>query len=107
MPIKEWAKSEEIPMPSSSVRDVMGARRKAQDYFTKTSERDTRWREEQERKAADLAKTARLRGLRLAGDIAEQETADRLRAEANSVRVTAAITKTTLGLRRTGKRADQ
>ncbi len=67
--------------PSDARKD--GARRKAQNYFAKAEQRDVLLKQEKEKaKAADAAKIARLRGLRLAKEAADKEIADRLAAEA-------------------------
>jgi hypothetical protein len=60
-----------------------GARRKAQNYFAKAEQRDVLLKQEKEKaKAADVAKMARLRGLRLAKEAADKEIADQLAASA-------------------------
>jgi hypothetical protein len=63
-------------MPSYSVPRVESTKRNVQNYFAKDATRDERFRQEQEKlRAADAAKTAKLRALRLARDADEAAAA--------------------------------
>ena len=54
------------------------ARRSAQNHYARAEERDQRLRQEIEKeRAASTAKSARLRGLRLAKEAADKEAAER------------------------------
>jgi hypothetical protein len=58
------------------------ARRKAQNHFAASEQRDALVRKEIEKeRAVSAAKTAKLRALRLAKEASEKEAADRLAAE--------------------------
>jgi hypothetical protein len=58
------------------------ARRKAQNHFAASEQRDALVRKEIEKeRAVSAAKTAKLRALRLAKEATEKEAADRLAAE--------------------------
>jgi hypothetical protein len=71
-------------MPSSSDggRDRDAARRKAQNHFTASEQRDTMVRQEMEKeRAAVVAKTAKLKALRLAKEAEDKVAADKLAVE--------------------------
>lgn len=68
-------------MKSREVRDE-AARRKAQDQFAKVKQRDAEALKDREKvQAAEAAKTARLRALRLAKEAIDKEAADKEAAE--------------------------
>src|SRR5258708_9725497 len=63
------------------------ARRKAQNHFAASEQRDALVRKEIEKeRAVSAAKTAKLRALRLAKEASEKEAADRLPEEAAEVK---------------------
>ena len=65
-------------MSNSNMSIKNGAHRKTQDYFARTAQRDSALKQEREKeKAADVAKTARLRALRLAKEAADKELAEK------------------------------
>jgi hypothetical protein len=67
---------------SNSTDKSDSARRRAQNHFTASEQRDTLVRREIEKeRAASNAKTAKLRALRLAKEAADKEAADKLAAE--------------------------
>ena len=67
---------------SNSSEKSDSARRRAQNHFTASEQRDTLVRREIEKeRAASNAKTARLKALRLAKEAADKEAADKLAAE--------------------------
>ena len=62
-------------MPAESKKHT--ALRKAEDQFTRAANREQQFRNERDKaKAADAAKIARLRALRLAKEAADKEAAD-------------------------------
>jgi hypothetical protein len=68
-------------MKSREIRDE-AARRKAQDQFAKVKQRDAEALKDREKvEAAEAAKTARLRALRLAKEAVDKEVADKEAAE--------------------------
>jgi hypothetical protein len=68
-------------MKSREVRDE-AARRKAQDQFAKVKQRDADALKDREKvQAAEAAKTARLRALRLAKEAIDKDTAEKEAAE--------------------------
>jgi hypothetical protein len=84
---------------SNSTEKTDSARRRAQNHFTASEQRDTLVRREIEKeRAASNAKTAKLKALRLAKEAADKEAADKLAAEkalekAAKIRVRAAPRK--------------
>ena len=67
---------------SNSTEKTDSARRRAQNHFTASEQRDTLVRREIEKeRAASNAKTAKLKALRLAKEAADKEVADKLAAE--------------------------
>ena len=67
---------------SSSTGKSDSARRKAQNYFTASEQRDTQvHREIEKERAADSAKIAKLRALRLAKEAVDSAAAEKLAAE--------------------------
>jgi len=67
---------------SNSTEKTDSARRRAQNHFTASEQRDTLVRREIEKeRAASNAKTAKLKALRLAKEAADKEAADKLAAE--------------------------
>jgi hypothetical protein len=68
-------------LKSREVRDE-AARRKAQDQFAKVKQRDAEALKDREKvQAAEAAKTARLRALRLAKEAIDKEAADKEASE--------------------------
>lgn len=69
-------------MANSSEERRDQARRKAQNHFAASEQRDALVRKELEKeRAQSAAKTAKLRALRLAKEASEKEAADRLAVE--------------------------
>jgi len=67
---------------SNSTEKTDSARRRAQNHFTASEQRDTLVRREIEKeRAASNAKTAKLKALRLAKEAADKEAADKLAEE--------------------------
>ena len=72
--------------PTEERRDQ--ARRKAQNHFAASEQRDALVRKEIEKeRAARVAKTAKLRALRLAKEASDKEAADKVRAEKGEAKV--------------------
>jgi hypothetical protein len=71
--------------PTEERRDQ--ARRKAQNHFAASEQRDALVRKEIEKeRASSAAKTAKLRALRLAKEASEKEAADKLQADKAEVK---------------------
>ena len=76
-----WAQPKDSDMANSEERRDQ-ARRKAQNHFAASEQRDALVRKEIEKeRAVSAAKTAKLRALRLAKEASDKEAADRLAIE--------------------------